>query len=130
WGNIGIIWSMPIFTVAVRYSRHTYDLLENTDEFTVSIPIEADMRKELTYCGTKSGKNVNKIKECSINLKDGINVNTPIIEDCELYYECKIVYKQAMEPGTLDNNIKEEYYFNNDYHVLYYGKIVNCYVQG
>lgn len=71
WGNIGIIWSMPIFTVAVRYSRHTYDLLENTDEFTVSIPIEADMRKELTYCGTKSGKNVNKIKECSINLKMG-----------------------------------------------------------
>lgn len=129
WGNIGVIWSMPIFTVAVRYSRHTYNLIENTDEFTVSIPIKANMKKELAFCGTKSGRDVDKFKECNLNLKDGVNVNTPIIKDCELHYECKIVYKQAMEPGTLNDNIKEKYYKNNDYHVLYYGKIVNCYIK-
>ncbi|MCG4586306.1 flavin reductase, partial [Anaerosalibacter bizertensis] len=66
WGNIGVIWSMPIFTVAVRYSRHTYNLLENSDEFTVSIPIKIDMKKELAFCGTKSGRDVNKFKECNL----------------------------------------------------------------
>ena len=129
WGNIGVIWSMPIFTVAVRYSRHTYNLLENSDEFTVSIPIKVDMKKELAFCGTKSGRDVNKFKECNLKLKDGIKVGTPIIENCELHYECKIVYKQAREPGTLDDIIKEKYYTNNDYHILYYGKIVNCYIK-
>ena len=126
WGSIGVIWSIPIFTVAVRYSRHTYDLLKNTDEFTVSIPIKVNMKKELSYCGTKSGKDVDKFKECNLSFKNGIKVNTPIIKDCELHYECKIVYKQAMEPETLDNNIKEKYYSSNDYHVLYYGKIVSA----
>ena len=128
WGNVGILWSRPMFMVAVRYSRHTYDLLEKAKDFTVSIPIEKDLKKELAYCGTHSGKDVNKFRECNLNLKDGRKVTSPIIENCELHYECKIVYKQAMEPGTLDESIKDKYYKGNDFHILYFGEIVDCYL--
>ncbi len=119
----------PIFMVAVRYSRYTYDLIEEAKDFTVSIPLENNLKKELNYCGTYSGKDVDKLKECKLKIREGRKVaSPPIIENCELHYECKIVYKQAMEPGTLDNSIKNQYYQNKDYHILYFGEIVDCYL--
>ncbi|NMB27404.1 MAG: flavin reductase family protein [Tissierellia bacterium] len=128
WGNVGIVWGKPIFMVAVRYSRYTYDLIEKAKDFTVSIPLKNNLKKELTYCGTYSGKDVDKFKECNLKLKKGRKVVSPIIEDCELHYECNIVYKQAMEPSTLNEDIKNQYYKNKDYHVLYFGEIVDCYL--
>ncbi|WP_246566404.1 flavin reductase family protein [Tissierella simiarum] len=128
WGNVGVVWSRPMFMVAVRYSRYTYGVLEKAKDFTVSIPIKKDLKKALAYCGSYSGRDVDKFKECNLTPKKGRKVVSPIVSDCELHYECKIVYKQAMEPATLDEDIKNRYYVNNDYHVLYFGEIVDCYL--
>ncbi|SCG82250.1 putative protein AF_1786 [Proteiniborus sp. DW1] len=129
WGNIGIVWNKPIFMVAVRYSRYTYNLIENSKEFTVSIPINKDLKKELAYCGRYSGRDVNKFKECNLTMVDGQKVLAPVIGECELHYECKVVYQQAMEPATVAKEIKDKFYTNNDYHVLYFGEIVDCYLK-
>ncbi|WP_432662244.1 flavin reductase family protein [Wukongibacter baidiensis] len=129
WGSIGFIWNKPIFMVAVRYSRYTYELLEKTDEFTVSVPLSKDMKKELAVCGTKSKREIDKFKECNLTAENGKVVDTPIIGECDLHYECKIVYKQAMEPGMIDKGIRDAKYSNNDFHVLYYGEIVASYIK-
>ncbi|SKC83682.1 flavin reductase family protein [Maledivibacter halophilus] len=129
WGSVGYIWNKPIFMVAVRYSRYTYELIEKTDEFTVSLPLTKDMKKELSICGTKSKREIDKFKECNLTPKKGKVVDTPIIDQCDLHYECKIVYKQAMEPGNLDKKIKEAKYSDSDFHVLYYGEIVASYIK-
>lgn len=128
WGSISYIWNRPIFMVAVRYSRHTYNLIENAKEFTVSIPLNNDLRKELKYCGTKSGRDVNKFEACKLTPIKGQKISTPIIGECELHYECKVVYQQAMEPNTLARDIKSRNYLDNDYHVLYFGEIVDTYL--
>lgn len=128
WGSISVVWNKPIFMVAVRYSRHTYNLIEDTKEFTVSIPLNSDLKKELSFCGTKSGRDFNKIEECNLTLLEGQKLSTPIIGDCELHYECKLVYQQAMEPATLDEGIRKRFYLNNDYHIFYYGEIVDSYL--
>ncbi len=132
WGTLGIIWSRPIFTVAVRYSRHTYDLLKGATEFTVSIPLKENeqVKKALAFSGTRSGREVNKFKECNITPEPGQKVDVPIVGECELHYECKIVYRQAMEPAVVDDVIMDRFYQgNNDYHVIYYGEIVACYTK-
>jgi len=129
WGNIGIVWNKPIFMVAVRYSRYTYNLIDNAKEFTVSMPINKDLRKELAYCGRYSGRDVDKFKECNLTMVDGQKVAAPIVGECELHYECKVVYQQAMEPATLSQDIKDKFYTNNDYHVLYFGEVVDCYLK-
>lgn len=128
WGSISYIWNRPIFMVAIRYSRHTYNLIENAKEFTVSIPLKDKLEKELEYCGTKSGQEVNKFEECNLTPIEGQKISTPIIGECELHYECKVVYQQAMEPDTLDESIKRGKYPNEDYHVLYFGEIVDTYL--
>lgn len=128
WGSLGVIWMKPIFTVLVRFSRYTYELMENANEFTVSVPLKNNLSKALAFCGTKSGREFDKFKECGLTLRPGEKVDTPVIEDCELHYECKVVYKQVMEPATLDKDIKKAKYSDNDFHVMFYGEVVSSYL--
>ncbi len=129
WGTIGFIWQKPIFMVAVRYSRHTYGLLEQAGEFTVSIPIKEDLTRALALCGTKSGRDLDKISAAGLTLRPGKVIATPIIDDCSLHYECRVVYQQVMEPKALDQAIRARSYSKGDYHVLYYGEIVASYIK-
>ncbi|NMB08592.1 MAG: flavin reductase family protein, partial [Tissierellia bacterium] len=68
WGNIGYEWGRPVFIVLVRESRYTHELLENAKDFTVSIPLDNKMNKALGYCGSKSGRDYDKFKECDLNI--------------------------------------------------------------
>jgi flavin reductase (DIM6/NTAB) family NADH-FMN oxidoreductase RutF len=125
WATIGIMWHKPVMMIAVRSSRHTFGIIEQAKDFTVSIP-STDMKKEIMFCGTKSGRDFNKFQECSLSTKDSRQVSTPIINLTGLHYECSIVYKTAMNPEYLDNKL-EELYPEKDYHTLYFGKIIECY---
>ncbi|MDZ7672545.1 MAG: flavin reductase family protein [Halanaerobiales bacterium] len=89
WGNVGVVWGLPIFTVLVRHSRYTHELIENTDQFTVSVPFEDKMKRETDYCGTKSGRDVNKFEELNLELIDGIKLDTPFIKGNDVHYECE-----------------------------------------
>lgn len=127
WGTIGYNWRKPVFAVLVRYSRYTYQLLEQSKEFTVSIPLHNELQKSLAVCGTKSGRDIDKFKECNLTLQPGQVVDTPVIGGCNVYYECKVIYQQAMEPALISNSIHQDCYPAGDYHVIYYGEIVACY---
>lgn len=128
WGSIGYIWRKPILMVLVRYSRHTYGLLEKAGEFTVSVPLKQDRRKELLICGQQSGREIDKFKECGFTPEKAQIITTPIIKECPLHFECRVVYQQAMEPGQLDNELRANCYSTPDYHVIYYGEIVASYL--
>jgi len=129
WGNVGYVWNRPIFTVMVRKSRYTFDLIENSDNFTVSIPLSKNLKNALTVCGSKSGRDIDKFKECNLTLVNSKKVDTPIIGDCGLHYECKIIYKQEMNPKLLSKDIVESSYENGNYHTLYYGEILETYIK-
>lgn len=127
WGSIGFMWQRPIIMVAVRYSRYTYNLIENAPDFTVSFPYTNEMKKELAGAGTKSGRDIDKFKEFSLGLQDSIVTQSPAIAGCNLVFECKTLFKQPMDEKYLDEEVKRKWYSNNDYHVLYFGEIVACY---
>jgi flavin reductase (DIM6/NTAB) family NADH-FMN oxidoreductase RutF len=126
WATIGYVWRRPIMMVAVRLSRHTFSLIEQAPDFTVSIP-SVDMQDELTFCGTQSGRDYDKFKECNLPVAPGQRVNSPIINVPGLHYENKIVYKSAMGPTLLSPELARELYADGDYHTLYFGEIVDCY---
>lgn len=126
WGFVGIMWNKPVFIAAVRYSRHTYKILEDTDEFTVSIPLEGQMKDELIKCGTKSGRDYDKFQEFNIETGESLKLETPVIKDCDLHYECKIIYRQTLEAELIKNQDVKDKYKDHDYHVMIYGEIVSC----
>lgn len=128
WGGINIVWNKPLFVAYVRFSRDSYEMVEKSCEFTISVPLEKNLSKELTYCGSKSGRDVDKIKECKLSLTPGRVLETPVLSDCELHYECKVIYKLPMEHGLIPKEVKQRYYRNEDYHMIFYGEIVDSYI--
>ena len=126
WATIGYVWQRPIFMVAVRLSRHTFGIIERAADFTVSIPL-ADMAREIAFCGTKSGRDCDKFKECNLETQAGQKVLSPIIKTPGLHYECRIVFKIAMDPRSLDAACDSTLYPKKDYHTLYFGEIQACY---
>ena len=129
WGALGFMWHKPIIMVAVRKSRYTYQFMESTDSFTVSVPLHTDLKKELMGTGTKSGRDIDKFKAFKLDAKPGIKVPVPIIEQCDLFYEALTVYKQEMNPEHLDDSIDTEFYKQGDYHVIFFGEIIASYLK-
>jgi flavin reductase (DIM6/NTAB) family NADH-FMN oxidoreductase RutF len=126
WGFLGTMWRRPVFVVAVRLSRHTHRLLEESDSFTVCLPGKG-MEKWLDFCGTKSGRDMDKFKELGMTAAKGVMVKAPYIEECPVHIECQIVYKDEMRPGELMKAVEDEVYPTKDMHVLYYGEVKGVY---
>lgn len=125
WGHIGVIWGKPIFIAYVRYSRYTYDLLINASDFTINVPVDQDLKEALKIAGTKSGRDIDKFKEANLTTLDASTTKSPIIKECKLNYECKILYKQTLEPALINQSITERYYPHHDTHIAFYGEILN-----
>ena len=138
WGHIGIEWGKPIFIAYVRESRHTYTMLEGNGEFTVNIPMGQVDKKSLGYCGTKSGRNTDKIRYMGLTLEDPSVISVPGIKELPLTLECKVIYKQKQDLSAIPAELLEKYYpqdvsdpdqgRNRDRHVAFYGEIVDSYI--
>jgi flavin reductase (DIM6/NTAB) family NADH-FMN oxidoreductase RutF len=127
WGAIGYMWQKPVLIVMVRYSRYTHELISQAQEFSVSVPQNNDFKKSLAVAGSKSGRDMDKFQELNLTITPGQKTEAPVIAGCGLVYECRILYRQALDPEGLNEAIKSKFYSDEDYHVLYFGEILACY---
>ena len=72
WGLIGSVWSRPVFTVLVRPSRYTYQLLEENGDFTVNV-LPQKMKAAVDLCGTVSGRTHDKFAEAKLTAAPGLH---------------------------------------------------------
>jgi flavin reductase (DIM6/NTAB) family NADH-FMN oxidoreductase RutF len=128
WGATGILWNKPIAICFIRPTRHTYGFAMNNDIFTLSFFTEAE-RNILQYCGSKSGKDVDKISVTGLKpLKTENNGIT--YEQSRLCFECKKIYYTKLKPENfLAPDIDVEFYPKKDYHNMFIGEIQNCYLK-
>ena len=126
WGTIGQIWGRPIFTVLVRPSRFSFSLLEALGEFTVCLPAP-EHRRALAICGSKSGRDTDKIDACGFSLSPSEHVDVPFITECPVHYECRVIHKSNVINADLNSEIVAEEYASGDFHRVYYGEIVGVY---
>ena len=105
WCQIGRLWNLPVCTVYVRPERYTYAFTESHDYFTVSI-LPATEKKTMGFCGTKSGRDVNKIKECGLTVCYGAG-DAPFFDEAELVLVCRNAVK-------LGHFIKPFYHIGNN----------------
>lgn len=126
WGTVGIIWGKPIFTVLVRPSRFTYQFIEDAAEFTVNVP-SPDLRPFVDFCGTRSGREVDKFAAFNIATSPGQRVRSVTIDLCPWVYECRVVQKNDVRPETFMPEIISSYYPRGDFHRVYYGEILGVF---
>lgn len=128
WGSLGIEWAKPIFIAYIRNSRHTKKLLEENAEFTVNIPIDKSAVEILKIAGTKSGKDIDKIKDLGLTLIEPNSISVPAIKEVPLTLECKVVYVQDQDKNAITPENDKRFYPTKDYHTAYYGEIVSAYI--
>ncbi|MGI6128859.1 MAG: flavin reductase family protein [bacterium] len=129
WTTLGRMWNKPVCVVPVRFSRYTRQLIETAQSFTLSIPLDGTLKEALAFCGSKSGRNVDKFTECGLKQRPGTTVASPAIDGCDIILECRIIHKQTLEPLTLAAEIKQRWYTDNDYHILFYGEVLKAYAK-
>ena len=129
WGHIGRIWNRPVFVAYVRVTRFTRELLDQNPEFTVNIPIHGYDRKAFMICGTRSGRDMDKIREAGLTLADPEVVSVPAIRDFPLTLECRVIYRQEQDASQLPDVIRRQFYsMDPGDHISYFGEIVDAYV--
>lgn len=94
----------PMLSISVRPERLSYEYIKESMEFTVNLPGK-DLVKKVDFCGVRSGRAVDKIKEMGFVMKEGKEVSSPYIDDCPVSIECKV--KQIIPLGTHDLFIAE-----------------------
>jgi flavin reductase (DIM6/NTAB) family NADH-FMN oxidoreductase RutF len=127
WALAGVLWGEPILTVLVRPSRHTFGLIEKAKRFSVCVPPAGQMAEALAFCGSKSGRDCDKVKELGLHACPGLETGVSVLEDCVLFYECERVHKTHVLKDTLDAEIISGYYPQGDFHTVYQGRILRCY---
>jgi flavin reductase (DIM6/NTAB) family NADH-FMN oxidoreductase RutF len=79
----------PMLAISVGKTRHSHKLIAETREFVCAFP-GADLATEMLYCGTHSGRDVDKFKETGLTPVPAKKVQPPLIAECLANFECRV----------------------------------------
>ena len=126
WGGFGILWHNPVATIYIRPQRYTRQFLDSNKYFTLSF-YNKKYKDILQFCGTVSGRNVNKDEKTKL---------TPQIFGNGIAYKesCFVVVCEKQYRGLMDSSfilkqqILDSFYKENDFPYIYIGKIIETYI--
>lgn len=125
WGGFGILWGMEVCFCFIRPTRYTYCFMEKESYFTICF-FDEEYRDVLNFCGTKSGKDINKMSYEKLTPHTGSTGNVCFTE-ARMIIECRKIYFQDIDPRQfLDLEIEKNYPLK-DYHRLYIGEIIKVF---
>ena len=132
WGGIGYIWERPSTFIFIRDTRYTYQFLQREESFTLSF-FDEKYRNALRICGTRSGRDTNKIVEPGLS-----HLETPSglmsFGEARMIIECKKMFVQELDYANLTEPYKtkvmEESYKNeSSKHQMFISEITNIWVK-
>ena len=81
----------PMISIAIRHIRYTLRGIKQNMTFSVNVPA-TDMVRETDYCGIVSGSEVDKVEVCRFKVFYGKLGSAPLIEQCPVNLECKVIH--------------------------------------
>ena len=98
-GNTNILtvaWTGTVCTnpamvyISVRPERHSYRMIRESGEFVINLTTEKLIRAT-DYCGVRSGKDVDKWKECRLTEAKAVSLGyAPVIAESPVNIECRV----------------------------------------
>ena len=105
-----------IFYAGIRPSRQTAKNIEKSGAFTVNVP-NAAILPQADYCGSvsamKDGEFLNKFAITGLKYEKGASVNAPVLTDCPVILECKVLQTKEFPDGQ---------------HKVFFGEVVSYHV--
>lgn len=78
----------PLYGVLISPKRHTFELLQKKNGFTVNF-LEHDQAHLIAKIGSTSGRDINKLNEFNIKFVPAEKVDGPLLQDSYAIYECE-----------------------------------------
>ncbi|MFO8143780.1 MAG: flavin reductase family protein [Dehalococcoidales bacterium] len=113
WGGIAN-GEPPMVSVAIGHDRYSHDGIRDKAAFSLNIP-PASLARELDYCGLFSGSSVDKVTNCGFSLFYGTLDNVPLISQCPVNLECRVVHSLDLGSHMLFVARIEEVYVSEEY---------------
>ncbi len=121
WGQVGHLWQKEVITVYVRPNRYTHSFMENNEYFTISF-FYPRYKRTLSYLGSVSGKDVDKVKESKFTpVKAGVSVG---FKEAYMMIVCKKIYKGTIDLSNLEVGTQKKFYAFGEVHDSYIGEII------
>ena len=129
WGGIGWLWNRPVAFVFIRPERYTHDFIDRESRLTLSFYKE-EYRSILQFCGTKSGRDVDKVKETGLK-PVALESGAMTFSEARLTLDCRKLFKSPMSAANfIDKSILEKWYGNQpggSFHDVYVVEIEGVY---
>ena len=125
WGHLGTIWNQPTSVCYVRPQRYTKEFVDREELYTLSF--FPGYKKELSYLGTKSGRDEDKVAKAGLTPEFGEGYT--YFAEAKLVLVCRKLYRATLtEEGFLDKSVLEKNYPQRDLHDMYVGQVVKVLV--
>ena len=81
----------PMVYISVRPERYSYHMIEESGEFVINLTTER-LARAADYCGVRSGRDVDKWKECGLTKKKASTLKyAPAVKEAPVNIECRVV---------------------------------------
>lgn len=125
WGGLGVLWHKNVATVYIRPQRYTKKFVDEQEYFTLTFFGDAH-RDALALCGSKSGRDMDKIAACGFTVAEA-SCGAPYFEEARLVLVCRKLYEDTLKPEQfLDPACDTDCYPNRDHHTFYIAEIVEA----
>jgi len=96
----------PMLGIAIGHMRYTHKVISHSDGFVVNVP-SRNQAEIVDYCGSVSGRKVDKFKACGLTPFPSSKISSPGIVEFPINIECAI--RRSVNLGS---------------HSFYFGEIV------
>lgn len=126
WGGLGEVWGHYVSTVYIRPQRHTFGFVDQSDCYSLCF-FDETYRSALNFCGSKSGRDYDKPKECG--LSPNFDLLAPYYEEAKMVIVCRKLYHDVMrQESFLDTSLVDSCYPEKDFHHVFVGEITEVLV--
>ena len=123
WGGLGVLWNKKVAFVFIRPQRYTAEFSEAGDTVTLSFFSE-EYRKALSFCGSHSGRDCDKIAETGLTPAKG-DGGEVYFSEAELVMVGKKLYRDELREGSFICPELLDNYKNKDFHIVYVYEITD-----
>ena len=89
----------PMMALDIAQDHYSTPFIEAEGNFTVNVP-RSDMAVPADYCGVVSGsEDPDKPATCGFTMLPSTTISSPLIAECPLNFECRVVRKVETDEG-------------------------------
>ena len=126
WGGFGVMWGEPTAFFAIRPSRYTYGFAEAGERFSL-LALSSDHDAALSYCGTHSGREGDKLKAAGLTAFS-LPSGAFCVREAEIAFDLKKIYSHTLTPCEFwKGDAVQKWYEKGDFHKMYFASVDKIY---